>query len=71
MIATVVIATYQREAQLARAVASVKAQTVPVETIVVPDETPRDQMRALLLPEVRLALAGRTEKTPDPVVAAS
>lgn len=28
------------------------------------DETPRDEMRRLLLPEVRLALAGRADETP-------
>ena len=43
MSVSVVIATYQRPEQLARAVASVHAQTVPVELVVVPDETPREQ----------------------------
>jgi len=43
MSVSVVIPTYQRPDPLARAVASVEAQTVPVEVVVVPDETPRDR----------------------------
>lgn len=41
---SIIIPTYQRPDALARAVASVRAQTHPdVEMIVVPDETPREQ----------------------------
>jgi glycosyltransferase involved in cell wall biosynthesis len=42
MSVSVVIATYQRPDALARAVASVRGQSVPAELIVVPDETPRE-----------------------------
>ena len=42
MTVSVVIPTYNRPEQLKRAIASVQAQTYPVEFVVVPDETPRE-----------------------------
>ena len=43
MTVSVVIPTYLRPKELMRAIASVRAQTYPVEWLVIPDETPREE----------------------------
>jgi len=46
MSVSVIIPTYQRPTLLERAIASVRAQSVPVELVVVEDETPRSDYPA-------------------------